>query len=54
MFGASFCKWVKAFKGECESITDDSRSGRSVDVSNPESVQAIEDMIRFDRRVSLE
>ena len=50
MLGASFYRWVEAFKDERESITDDSRSGRFVNVSNPESVRVIEDGIASDRR----
>ena len=49
---ASFHKWMKACKDGCESITDNSRSGRPVDVFAPESEQAVEDMIRSDRRVT--
>ena len=36
------------------SITDDLRSGRPVDVSTPEAVQAVEDLIKSDRRVTLD
>ena len=36
------------------SITDDLRSERPVDVSTPEAVQAVEDLIKSDRRVTLE
>ena len=54
MSRASFHKCLKAFKGGHKSITDDSRSGRPVNVSTPESVQAVEDMIRLDRKVILD
>ena len=43
---------MKAFKDGRESITDDWRIGRPVDVSTPESVQVVEDLIRYDRRVA--
>ena len=43
-----------AFKDGRESITDDLRSGRPVDVSTPEAVQAVEDLIKSDRRVILD
>ena len=51
---ANFYKWVQAFKDGRESITDDLTSGRPVDVSTPEAVQAVEDQIRSDRRVILD
>ena len=35
---ANFYKWVQAFKDGRESITDDLRSGRPVNVSTPEAV----------------
>jgi len=54
MSRANFYKWVQAFKDGRESITDDLRSGRPVDVSTPETVQAVEDLIRSDRRVTLD
>ena len=54
MSRANFYKWVQAFKDGRESITDDLRSGRPVDVSTPEAVQAVEDLIKFDRRVTLD
>ena len=54
MSRANFYKWVQAFKDGRESITDDLRSGRPVDVSTPEAVQAVEDLIRSDRRVTLD
>ena len=54
MSRANFYKWVQAFKDGRESITDDLRSGRSVDVSTPEAVQAVEDLIKSDRRVTLD
>ena len=53
MSRANFYKWVQAFKDGRESITDDLRSGRPVDVSTPEAVQAVEDLIKSDRRVTL-
>ena len=40
MSRANFYKWVQAFKDGRESITDDLKSGRPVDVSTPEAVQA--------------
>ena len=54
MSRANFYKWVQAFKDGRESITDDLRSGRPVDVSTPEAVQAVEDLIKSDRRVTLD
>ena len=54
MSRANFYKWVQAFKDGCKSITDDLRSGRPVDVSTSEAVQAVEDLIRSDRRVTLD
>ena len=45
---------MQAFKDGHESITDDLRSGRPVDVSTPEAVQAVEDLIKSDRRVTLD
>ena len=54
MSRANFYKWVPAFKDGRESITDDLRSGRPVDVSTPEAVQAVEDLIKSDRRVTLD
>ena len=45
---------MQAFKDGCESITDDLRNGRPVDVSTPEAVQAVEDLIRSDRGVTLD
>ena len=54
MSRANFYKSVQAFKDGRESITDDLRSGRPVDVSTPEAVQAVEDLIRSDRRVNLD
>ena len=50
----NFYKWVQAFKDGHESITDDPESGRPVDVSTPEAIQAVEDMIRSDRRVTFD
>ena len=47
----SSCQLIKftfAFKDGRESITDDLRSGRPVDVSTPEAVQAVEDLIKSD------
>ena len=38
---ANFYKWVQAFKDGRESITDDLRSGRPVDVSTPESQKSL-------------
>ena len=52
--GKLFFKWMKAFKDGRKSITNNSRNGRSVDVSTSESVQAVEDMIRLDRRISFD
>ena len=54
MSRANFYKWVQAFKDGRESITDDLRSGRPVDISTPEAVQAVEDLIKSDRRVTLD
>ena len=54
MSRANFYKWVQAFKDGRESIIDDLRSGRPVDVSTPEAVQAVEDLIKSDRRVTLD
>ena len=54
MSRANFNKWGQAFKDGRESITDDLRSGRPVDVSTPEAVQAVEGLIRSDRRVTLD
>ena len=54
MSRANFYKWVQAFKDGRKSITDDLRSGRPVDVSTPEAVQAVEDLIKYDRRVTLD
>ena len=54
MSRANFYKWVQAFKDGRESITDDLRSGRPVDVSTPKAVQAVEDLIKSDRRVTLD
>ena len=54
MSRANFYKWVQAFKDGRESITDDLRSGRPVNVSTPEAVQAVEDLIKSDRRVTLD
>ena len=54
MSRANFYKWVQAFKDGRESITDDLRSGRPVDVSTPEAVQAVEDQIKSNRRVTLD
>ena len=54
MFSANFHKWVQAFKDGRESITDDPRSGRLVDVSTPEAIQVVENMIRSDKKVTLE
>ena len=54
MSRANFYKCVQAFKDGRESITDDLRSGRPVDVSTPEAVQAVEDLIKSDRRVTLD
>ena len=54
MSRANFYKRVQAFKDGCESITDDLRSGRPVDVSTQEAVQAVEDLIRSHRRVTLD
>ena len=54
MSRANFYKWVQAFKDGRESITDDLRSGRPVDVSTPEAVQAVENLIKSDRRVTLD
>ena len=51
---ANFYKWVQAFKDGRESITDDLRSGRLVAVSTPETVQAVENLIKSDRRVTLD
>ena len=45
---------MQAFQDGRESITNDLRSGRPVDVSTPEAVQAVEDLIRSDRRVTLD
>ena len=49
MSRANFYKWVQAFKDGRESITDDLRSGRPVDVSTPEAVQEVEDTVFWDR-----
>ena len=54
MSRANFYKWVQAFKDGRESITDDLRSGRPVDVSTPEAVQAVYDLIKSYRRVTLD
>ena len=54
MSRANFYKWAQAFKDGRESITDDLRSGRPVDVSTPKAVQAVEDLIKSDRRVTLD
>ena len=54
MSRANFYKWVQAFKDGRESITNDLRSGRPVDVSTPEAVQAVEDLIKSDRRITLD
>ena len=54
MSRANFYKWVQAFKDGRESITDDLRSGRPVAVSTPETVQAVENLIKSDRRVTLD
>ena len=54
MHRANFYKWVQAFKDGRESITDDHRSERLVDVSAPETVHPVEDLIRSDRRVTLD
>ena len=54
MSRANFYKWVQAFKDGRKSITDDLRSGRPVDVYTPEAVQAVEDLIKSDRRVTLD
>ena len=54
MSRAIFYKWVQAFKGGRKSITDDYSSGRPEDVSTPETVQAVDDLIRSDRRVTLD
>ena len=43
-----------SIQNERESITDDLKSGRPVDVSTPEAVQAVEDLIKSDRRVTLD
>ena len=51
MSRASFYKWLKAFKDGPKSIADDSRSRKPVGLFTPESVQAVKNMIRSDKRV---
>ena len=50
----NFCEWVQAFKDKRQSITGDSRSGRPQDVSTPETIQPVKDIIRSDKRVILD
>ena len=49
MSRANFYKWVQAFKDGRKSITDDLRCGRPVAVSTPETVQAVENLIKSDK-----
>ena len=51
---ANYYQWVQAFTNGCKSTTDDSRSGRLEDVSTTETVEAVEDMFRYDKRVTLD
>ena len=54
MSRANFYKRVQAFKDGRKSITDHLRSRRPVAVSTPETVQAVENLIKSDRRVTLD
>lgn len=51
---ANFYKWVEQFKNGRDSVTDEHRPGRPVEVSTPSLENRIDDIIRADRRVTVE
>lgn len=50
----NFYKWIEQFKNGRTSVTDEHRSGRPVEVSTPSLVTRIDNIIREDRRVTVE
>lgn len=50
----NFYKWVDQFKNGRTSVTDEQRSGRPKEVSTPALESRIDNMIREDRRVTVE
>jgi histone-lysine N-methyltransferase SETMAR len=51
---SSCYEWTKAFKEGRVEIQDDERSGRPVDISTPETIRNIEQLILADRRVKID
>jgi len=47
-------KWAKLFKGRRRSIEDEDRPGRPTEVRSPEVIKSVNDLILFNRRVTVD